>query len=321
MTPQPLARLRRTFAVSLALGVVLTATACAGDDLAEDDNDSGGGGEASGTVRIASQAFDEAALVTEMYDAVLSDAGYDVETTLVDTRDVYMAKFPGDFDVVPEYVAGLGDFLNIQANGDTAEPVTTNDATESIEAMAPLTDEAGITLLDPSPAASQNAFFVTEDYASENDVSALSDLEGESVVLAAAPDCEGRPDCEGGLTKVYGIDITELLPLGYASPETYQSVIDGESDLGLTGTLDGTLDDQGLVLLEDDRGIQPAQNLIPAVSTEFLDEHPEVAEPLNGLMAALDNETLGELIARVTVDREKPADVASDFLSEEGLIG
>ncbi|NYI99476.1 osmoprotectant transport system substrate-binding protein [Nocardioides thalensis] len=320
MTAQLPTHFRRVLATGLTLGALLTATACAGDDLAEDDNASGGG-EASGTVRIASQSFDEAALVTAMYEAVLTDEGYDVEKTLVDTRDVYMAKFPADFDVVPEYVAGLGDFLNIEANGPEAETVTTNDATESIEAIKPLTDEAGITLLDPSPAASQNAFFVTEDYASENGVSALSDLEGESVVLAAAPDCEGRPDCEGGLTSVYGIEISELLPLGYASPETYQSVIDGESDLGLTGTLDGTLDDQGLVLLEDDRGIQPAQNLIPAVSTEFLDEHPEVAEPLNGLMAALDNETLGELIARVTVDREKPEDVASDFLTEEGLIG
>lgn len=320
MTVQLPTHLRRTLAVGAALGALLTATACAGDDLAEDDSTTSEGGDASGTVRLASQSFDEAALVTAMYEAVLTNEGYDVEKTLVDTRDVYMAEFPGSFDVVPEYLAGLGDFLNVEANGPEAETITTSDATETIEAVSPLTDEAGITLLEPSPAASQNAFFVTEDYAADNDLAALSDLEGESVVLAAAPDCEDRPDCEGGLTEVYGIEISELLPLGYASPETYESVISGESQLGLTGTLDGTLDDQGLVLLEDDRGIQPAQNLIPAVSTEFLDEHPEVEEPLNGLMAALDNETLGELIARVTVDREKPEDVATDFLTEEGLI-
>ena len=321
MTAQLPARFRRTLATGLALGALLTVTACAGDDLAEDDTPSSGGGEASGTVRIASQAFDEAALVTAMYEAVLTNEGYDVEKTLVDTRDVYMAKFPADFDVVPEYVAGLGDFLNIEANGPEAEAITTNDVTESVDAITPLTDEAGITLLEPSPAASQNAFFVTEQYSEDNGVTALSDLEGESVVLAAAPDCEGRPDCEGGLTSVYGIEISELLPLGYASPETYQSVIDGESDLGLTGTLDGTLDDQGLVLLEDDRGIQPAQNLVPAVSTAFLEDHPDVEEPLNALMAALDNATLGELIARVSIDREAPEDVAEEFLEQEGLIG
>ncbi len=258
-------------------------------------------------------------LITALYAGVLEGEGYEVETTLVDTRDVYMKEFPGEFDVVPEYVAAFGDFLNIEANGETADPITSNDTEESIAAIEPLAEERDITLLEPSPAASANAFFVTQDYAEDNGVTTLSDLEGNPVVLAAAPDCEDRPDCEGGLTEVYGIDVTEILPLGYASPETYQSVLDGESQLGLTGTLDGTLDDQGLVLLEDDKGIQPAQNLIPAVSSEFLAEHEDVEEPLNELMAALDNETLGELIARVTIDREKPEGVAADFISEAGL--
>jgi osmoprotectant transport system substrate-binding protein len=312
--------IRRTLAVALAAGALLTATACGSDDLSSDDSSGSGGGD-KGTVRLASQNFDEAVLVTTMYQQVLENAGYTVpDPTFVDTRDVYMAKFPGDFDVVPEYVAGIGDYLNIDQNGEDAKPVTTNDTQESLDAMQPLLDKAGITLLDPSPAASQNAFFVTKDYSEQNGVTKLSDLQGKSITLAAPPDCKGRSDCEGGLTSVYGIDIKKILPLGYATPETYKSVIDGESQLGETGTLDGTLDDQGLVLLEDDKGIQPAQNLIPAVSSDFLKDNPDVEQPLDDLMAALDNQTLGELIARVTVDREKPEDVAKDFLSEKGLI-
>ena len=88
---------------------------------------------------------------------------------------------------------------------------------------------------------------MTQEYSESNGVTKLSDLEGESVTLAAAPDCEGRLDCEGGLTEQYGIDITEVLPLGYASDQTYQSVLDGESELGETSTTDGTLESQGLV--------------------------------------------------------------------------
>jgi osmoprotectant transport system substrate-binding protein len=312
--------LRRTLAVALAAGALLTASACGSDDLSS-DNDSSGSGDKGVTVRLASQNFDEAVLVTTMYQQVLENAGYTVpDPTFVDTRDVYMAKFPGSFDVVPEYVAGIGDFLNIDQNGEDAKPVTTNDTQESLDAMQPLLDKAGITLLDPSPASSQNAFFVTKDYSEQNGVTKLSDLQGKSITLAAPPDCKGRSDCEGGLTSVYGIDIKKILPLGYATPETYQSVLDGESQLGETGTLDGTLDDQGLVLLEDDKGIQPAQNLIPAVSSDFLKDNPDIADPLNSLMAALDNDTLGELIARVTVDREKAEDVATDFLKDKGLI-
>lgn len=309
---------RRPLAAVLAAGLLAVATACAGDDLADDEPT--GEETTGGQVTIASQSFDEAALVTAMYEALLEEQGYTVEKQLVDTRDIYMQEFPASVDVVPEYIAGIGDFLNIQANGEDAEPITTNDPETSLEGITPLAEAEGITLLEPSPATSQNAFFVTEEYANANDLSALSDLEGESVVLAAAPDCEGRDDCEKGLREVYGINITEVLPLGFATPETYRSVLDGESQLGLTGTLDGTLEEQGLVLLDDDKGIQPAQNLIPAVSSDFLAEHPDVEDTLNGLMAELDNETLGELIARVSVEREKPEDVATSFLQDAGLL-
>ena len=311
--------LRRTLAAALSVGALVLAAGCAGDDVADDDENNNSEGGGGGSVTIASQSFDEAALVTAMYQLVLEDAGYEVETQLVDTRAVYLEEFPGSVDVVPEYVAGLGDQLNIDINGENAGPISTSDLDETLTAMQPLLDEKGITLLEPSGAASQNAYFVTQEFSEENGVTKLSDLEGESIKLAAAPDCTGRDDCLTGLTDVYGIDV-ELLPLGYASPQTYKAVIDGEAQLGQTGTLDGTLDDQGLVLLEDDRGIQPAQNLVPAVANDFLEEHPDVEEPLNELMGSLDNATLGELIAQVTVDRETPEDVAQSFLEEQGLL-
>ena len=97
-------------------------------------------------------------------------------------------------------------------------------------------------------------------------------------------------------------------------------MLDGESDLGETSTTDGSLESLGLLVLEDDQQIQPAQNLVPAVSTEFLDEHPDVADLLNPLMAALTTEKLTELNGRISVAREKTEDVARDFLTSEGLL-
>ncbi len=238
---------------------------------------------------------------------------------LVGTRDIYMKVFPKSIDVVPEYVGGILEFLNGTYNGSNAAPVTMSDAAQSISDAQPLLKKAGITLLDPSSATDSNAFFVTKKFAEENNVSALSDLEGKSVVLAAAPDCKGRLDCEGGLTKKYGIKITKILPLGYASPQTYKSVLSGESQLGETSTTDATLESQGLVLLTDDKQIQPAENLVPAVSSSFLAAHPDVAAPLNALMAALTTENLTQLNAEVSVNREDPQDVADKFLADNGL--
>ena len=310
---------RRSLAAVVSAGLVLLG-GCAGDELAEDPSGDDTQASGSGEVRISGQSFPEAQLVTAMYDELLTDAGYTTSINLVDTRDVYMREFPGSVDVVPEYVGGLVDFLNTTQNGANADPLTTSDAQETIDNAQPLLEEQEITLLEPSEATDTNAFFVTQEYAESNDVSALSDLEGETVTLAAAPDCEGRPDCAGGLEEVYGIDIEQVLPLGFASDQTYQAVLDGEAELGLTSTTDGTLESQGLLLLEDDRNIQPAQNLVPAVSTEFLDGNPQVADVLEPLMAALTTEKLTELNGRVTVDRDTPEEVAQDFLVEEGLL-
>ena len=314
-------QLRLTLAALASASAVVLA-GCAGDDLASDssaDSSAEGSGD-KGSVAIAGQSFPEAALVAAMYDQLLTEAGYSTEVTLVDARDAYMADFPGDVDVVPEYVGGIVNFLNARENGAKAEPFTAGDGAALVEEGGDLLAGAGITLLEPSAAADANAFFVTQDYAEENGLATLSDLEGESVALAAAPDCEGRLDCEGGLSEEYGIDVTEVLPLGYASNQTYQAVLDGEVELGETSTTDGTLESQGLVVLEDDQQIQPAQNLVPAVSTEFLEANPDVEEVLNPLMAALTTDNLTELNGRVAVDREKPEDVATDFLTEQGLL-
>ncbi|MCW2794600.1 ABC transporter substrate-binding protein [Nocardioides sp.] len=317
--------LRRFLATVLAVGSIVLATACGGDDLNSNATDNSTSPTPSssadmGSVSISGQSFGEAALVAAMYDQLLTAAGYTTDVKLVDSRDGYMPTFPKSIDIVPEYVGGIVNFLNAAKNGDNAQPFTAGDGQQLADQGKALLDAQGLTLLDLSEATDTNAFFVTQDYSDSNGVTKLSDLQGVSVTLAAAPDCEGRLDCEGGLSDQYGIDVTKVLPLGYASDQTYKSVIDGESELGETSTTDGTLAAQGLVVLDDDKQIQPAQNLVPAVSSAFLAQHPDVADILNPLMAALTTDKLTELNARISVDREKPEDVATSFLQEAGLL-
>jgi osmoprotectant transport system substrate-binding protein len=297
----------------------MLSSACAADEVADSDS---GSGDDKGSVNLSGQAFTESAIMANMYKLLLEDAGYSVDMKLVETRDIYMQLLPDDVDVVPEYVGGIADYLNTDANGPEAEPITTSDPEETLEALEPLAADKGVTLLEPAEASDQNAFFVTQDFAEENSLSTLSDLAamGEPVVLAAAPDCVGRPDCEGGLSKTYGLDVSKVLDLGFASPQTYESVLSGESQLGLTSTTDGSLESQGLTLLEDDQAIQPAQNLVPMVRTAFLEENTDVEERLDELMAEITTEDLVELNGLVGNERAKPEDVASDYLEEKGLL-
>jgi osmoprotectant transport system substrate-binding protein len=316
----------RMLGVSAAAIALVATAACGGDSLEDSGNDdSGSSGDTGdkGSLALYGQNFTEMQIMAAMYEQVLENAGYDVSTKLVATRDIYIKEMKaGRVDVVPEYIAGIADLLNIQANGENAEPITTNDPEQSLQALEPLAEEVGITMLEPSPATDQNAFAVTQEFAEENDLTTLSDYAAMAgpIKLAAAPDCEGRSDCEAGLTEVYGFDIEEIVPLGFGTPQTKDALLEGEVDLGLVGTTDGSLDDLGLVILEDDKGIQPAQNLIPAVRTEFLDENPDVADVLNELSATLTTEQLGEMNAEVDINRQKPEDVAAAYLEEQGLL-
>ncbi len=318
----------RRHRLTLALGtaVLLALTGCGGDSLegdgdASDPSDTGGSAD-KGALTLSGQSFTEAAVMAAMYEQVLENAGYDVTTKLVETRDVYVKQMSaGKVDVVPDYLAGMADYLNTLENGEDAEPITSNDAAASLEALAPLAESSGITMLEPSEANSQNAFFVTKEFSDDNSVTTLSDLAGAGPIkLAAAPDCVGRDDCEKGLTEVYGIDVTEVVPLGYGTAQTKDAVINGEVEVGQTGTTDGTLEAQDLVLLDDDQGIQPAQNLLPAVNSEFLADNPEVEEVLNELSATLTTEDLGQLNAQVDVERMEASEVATAYLEGKGLL-
>lgn len=316
---------RRTGRTTLAAlaGVLLLGAAGCGESLENDDSGDGADSNADkGSVVVGGQDFTESQVLAAIYAAVLEDQGYSVDTKLVTTRDVYIGELSsGNVDIVPDYLAGITDYLATEAEGAGAQ-ASTNDVEETLATLEPLAEEQGIAILPPSEATNQNAYFVTAEDAEANDLETLSDLAalGEPLKLGAAEDCPGRQDCEKGLTEVYGLDITEVVPLGFGSPQVKDAVLDGEVRLGQTGTTDGTLEGLGLVLLEDDEGIQPAQNLTPAVNAEFLAANPELEDVFNELSDALTTEDLAEMNLAVDAERRKPEDVAREFLEDEGLL-
>jgi osmoprotectant transport system substrate-binding protein len=301
------------------------ATACSNDSTSgsSSDSTSGGGGD-KGTVVISGQNFGEMQIMASMYQQVLQHAGYTVPTPkLVTTRDTYVPELKkGTVDVVPDYLAGMADFLNTSANGPNAPVISTHSPQATLKKLKPLATAANITMLKPAKATDQNAFAVTTKFAKQNHLTTLSDLAGlkQPIVLAAPPDCKGRSDCEGGLTKVYGLDITKIIPLDYDSAAAKDSVTKGESQLGEVATTDAALSQEGLTALQDDKGIQPAQNLIPATNTAFIKAHPDVATILDKLSATLTTADLAQMDMQVAVNRQQPADVAKSYLQSKGLL-
>ena len=108
----------------------------------------------------------------------------------------------------------------------------------------------------------------------------------QPIKLAAPPDCKGRPDCEGGLKDVYGLDITEIVPLDFASAQIRTPSRAARSTLGETGTTDGTLDALGPRAARGRQGHPAGAEPTPAVNTDFLTAHPDIETLLNAVGGA-----------------------------------
>ena len=301
-------------AVALALPLALTA-ACGSSGF---KGDSGG----AGSVTVVSQKFTEAEVMTELYKGVLEKAGYKVATKNFTTRDIYVkALQQNKVQVAADYLSSMTETLNRDANGASAKPVASADENATVAKLKELGAPKDLTALDPAKAEDANAFAVTKKFATANNLTTLSDLGklGKPVKLAAASDCPDRPECQLGLKSVYDIAVSKFEPLGFGSPQTKDALKKGEVDLGEVGTTDATLDTFGLVILQDDKGWQNAENLVPVVNSTWLKKNDKAATALNKLSATLTTDDLASLIGQVDTERKLPADVAAAYLKDKGL--
>ncbi|MGI5349634.1 ABC transporter substrate-binding protein [Streptomyces sp. CA-250714] len=308
---------------ALAAGGTVTAlalslAACGGNDLEKED---AGGGGGKGSLVVGSAGFTESQILSELYSGVLSKAGYKTTVKKVKNRELYAPELEkGRIDVVPEYAATMAEFLNAKKNGPKAKPVASSDTDKTVAALRELATPRGLKVLEAGEAVDQNAFAVAKDYAKKHRLKTLSDL-GKSkqrVTIAAGDECETRPFCRPGLEKTYGIDVKGIDPKGVGTSQSKQAVKDGKDQLVLTTTTDATLDQFDLVLLKDDKKLQNADNIVPVVNAKDAGGK-KIAEALGKLNRTLTTKDLTELNRKVDQDREKPADVAEEYLKSNGL--
>ena len=303
-------RIKRTRIVLLMLvAIALVAAGCSSDD--------DGASRDGSTIVIGSANFGESALVAEIYAQALEADGFTVERKFnVGSREIYApALESGELDLVPEYVGSA-----LTYKGGTATAVTD----ESARALRVLWAEDGIKVLAAAPAQDKNGFVVTAETASELGLATLSDLTqySGSLVLGGPPECPEREFCAVGLESVYGFTPSEFKPLDVGGPLTVAALTGGEIDLGLLFTTDGVILQEGFVLLEDDQGLQPAENLIPALRQDIADEYEGAIERvLDEVSSFLSTVDLTAMNKATGYDGEDPAEVAREWLEEKGLVG
>ncbi len=336
-------------AVTAAVGLALTLSACSSSSDASSSSSAAGSAAASaapstdatavassapaasasaaptasGPITIGAFNFGESKILANLYAAALTSVGYEPTISELTNREVVEpALEKGDVQVVPEYLGTLTEFLNAKANGPDATPVASGDAAATLEAVQQLANAVGITVLTPSPAADQNAFAVTKEFADANGIATLSDLAAYSqktpVTLGGPPECPTRPFCQPGLEKTYGLKVGEFVSLDAGGPLTKAALTQGKIDVGLVFSSDGGVAANDLVVLTDDKALQTVDNIVAAVNTAALT--PALQAALDEVNAALTTDELVQLNKAVDIDRGDPATVAADWLAQKGLF-
>lgn len=274
------------------------------------------GTSAKGKIIVGGFKFPESSILAQLYGQALAHAGYQVTYKLnIGTREVVAPALKnGDIDLYPGYAATDLEYWNNKA-GEAS-----GDAAATVAKMNSHIDSQGLVALTPSPAADQNAFAVTKDTQQKFNLTKLSDLApiGNQLVLGAGPECPTRPFCLPGLQSTYGIHFKAFKPLDTDGPATRAAFKNNTIQVGLVFSSDADLNSLGLVVLDDDKHLQAADQVVPILRKTVAND--EVKSILNKVSAGLTTADLLGLNAKVSLEHQDPDAAAKAYLEQKNYF-
>ena len=269
-------------------------------------------------ISIGSFDFPESQTLAYVYGGALEAGGFSIDVRqTVGPRELIMpALVKGLIEVIPEYAGTALAFVSLGRSEPSADPAVTHDAL-----LRALAGDGRVVALDAAPAQNANAVVVTRQTADRYGLEAISDLRGldDELTFGGPPECPSRPFCILGLDAVYGLRFSDFLAVGAGGRTTVDALEASHVDVALMFTTDPMLDSGELVVLDDDRHLQPADNVTPLINAAALERFgPRLAEVLDLVSGRLTTDDLRELNGEV--DRgASPAEAAAAWLESEGL--
>ncbi len=284
-------------------------------------------GTADAKVVVSSKIDTEGGVIGNLILLALQNAGIEVEDRiqLGGTPVVRQAITAGEIDIYPEYTGNAAFFFN------KADDPLWKDAAKAYEEAKKLDYDANkIVWLTPSPANNTWAIALRKDVADEAGVKTLSDFgawvtKGGKVKLAGSAEFVNSASALPSFQTTYGFKLTpdQLIVLsGGDTAATIKAAADqtnGANAAMVYGT-DGAIAPSGLVVLDDDKAVQPVYQPTAIVREEVLKANPAIADTLKPIFESLDLVTLQTLNARVQIGGEPAKAVAEDYLKSKGLL-
>jgi osmoprotectant transport system substrate-binding protein len=316
--------------------ITLLAAACGGDQL-EGGDDSAADGDDTTTIEAGSESldgveitvgskdFDEQLVLGNISKLLLEDAGVTVidQINLGGTDASRAALETGEIDHYWEYTGTAW----ISFFGET-DPIP--DRVEQYEAVRDRdAEERGLYWLEPSPFNNTYGIAYQADAADDlQNISAISELgdllesDPDLVTLCVETEFNARDDGLPGMEEHYGFDVPSGNVTVLDTGVVYSATADRDPcNFGEVFTTDGRVAALDLVVLEDDEAFFPLYNVSPVFVESIYEQHGQTLADLYGpVTAALDDDTMAQLNARVSADGERPEAVARDWLTENGFI-
>lgn len=302
----------------LAAGA-LALTACVGTGPA--GTDAGGKGDelAGLSGQIGSKDFSEQYILAHITSLLLNAHGADTtaNTTVVGSANVRAGMESDEFLGYWEYTGTSW----ITYNGNTA-PVQGEEA--QFAATKDADAKNGVAWLDPAPLNNTYAFAILSDKGKELGVTTLSDIAAlpvEEQTFCIESEFSTRDDGWPGLSAAYGIDVPDsnvsLLDTGVI----YATTAKGDTcNFGEVFQTDGRINALGLTVMADDLQFFPVYQGAFTLMQATLDKYPAIADVMALVSSKLTTEEMQKLNALADVDGEDPEDIATDWLTEQGLI-
>ena len=278
-------------------------------------------------VVVSSKIDTEGTLLGNVIAQVLEANGITVEDriSLGGTPVVRKAITAGEIDIYPEYTGNAAFFFN------KADDPLWKDAAKGFETAKTLDYDANkIVWLAPSPANNTWAIGLRGDVASGNSLKSLSDFGkwvsgGGKVKLAGSAEFVNSAAALPAFQTAYGFSLKPEQLLVLSGGDTSATIkaaaeqTDGVNAAMVYGT-DGAIQAAGLVVLDDDKSVQPVYAPAPIIREDVLKKFPKIEEVLKPVFASLDLKTLQELNGRIQVGGEPAKDVAKAYLTQKGFV-
>lgn len=278
--------------VAAVIAVVLVLTAAAAP-------------QQTGLVRVGSKNFTESYVLAEVFAQLLESEGFSVERNvgLGGTLVCYEALTGGRIDVYPEYT------------GTLEQAILKLDTTVTRDELArQLREDHGLEMLPPLGFNNTYAIALTRARAKELGVKTIGDLAAHPELrMAFSHEFLNRQDGWPGLAAAYNLP---QRPGGIEHGLAYQAIAEGRIDVTDVYSTDGDIARYHFVLLDDTRHYFPEYLAVPLVRD---DVDPGVARTLSKLGGRIDEATMRAMNAAVLLEGKSFAEVASQFLEENGL--